>query len=1090
ELLVSSLYVSPFQVSWAVSRSLGGGVTGLTPDPLRRLAWAERLVNGDFGLQLVDGDGSRLAVGSLNAKEPQLDLLLALPGDLQAQLPSGALLALDARALRLGLRQGNDLHFGPPLDGGLFALSAKIQGLHTEAILVTDAALQLVADYSCQLPPAEYYDISNCSGRRTASSCSLQCREAAVPQPGFARPVVKCPSEGGVFSLEGCSAPSCFLPEVPEEFDLQCGASNGPFRAEDCQVQCRSGQVGALALCQQHLSVLELSGCPEAKCLLPADTAGYDVSGCDTGRAVPAYQCLVTCAEGFAPPPGQNVEVSCDEGKTEFRLTGCFQQCVAPEGIAYGGQPSCARPVLPHTDICQAQCAAGYQPSPSELRCERGLLVPAVFECKEANCQAPAVLNATEPSCQEGALLLSGTSCTPSCAQGYRATALELLCLKGQLDPPSFRCEGLPCSAPSSATEEYASPACAEGEEIPHGGLCTARCAPGSSPMPLQLQCAVQQLQPPNFTCGKACDAPTGIPNAQEPTCAEGAVLEHGTFCSPVCGEGFSPLVALDADLQKAMPQLNCWDGAMRPPRFTCAPGVCPAPQGVQDSATPACAEGWNIGSGGQCTSLCQPGFSGTPVALSCNASVFTPGTFSCAPQNCEAPGVVNAETPSCSEGQVIRHGESCTPRCAMGFSASESRLSCRLGTLLPPSFSCSQAALGTEAWTVAAATTEGGAALCAFSGPGGVLVHSVQEQNGVAISAGSQRVALELPALSWFLVAGLNALLVYLRPSTCGTWELALHSVEPGSAPQVSEPATRPSTEGATVTAGAFLQSRTALVLAGREAFLVQPSSPPSISASATFTEGDVAAVAVGAMNGQALIAYVASGCLRSRLVSESLSFSEEQPVHDSEDCTSATSVAVSAFGSGYFLAFGAHSGRLMQGQEDVPMEELRAQDEKELPMPRNCPMELDEAFKIQTRLNATTIAQEEAKKADQEDARCFLKEEGLPFPQTGPEWRLVYRAMGKDVADSKEQMILRAVCDEGISVPVESLQQFPEVYKALMDRIGGPGALAEVKAILQLVLDEPPEGLYNRWVKERLEYYRRVEPSAPTRRLLRSSA
>ena len=39
------------------------------------------------------------------------------------------------------------------------------------------------------------------------------------------------------------------------------------------------------------------------------------------------------------------------------------------------------------------------------------------------------------------------------------------------------------------------------------------------------------------------------------------------------------------------------------------------------------------------------------------------------------------------------------------------------------------------------------------------------------------------------------------------------------------------------------------------------------------------------------------------------------------------------------------------------------------------------------------------------------------------------------QDVADSKEQMILRAVCDERISVPVESLQQFSEVYKALMD-------------------------------------------------------
>ena len=52
---------------------------------------------------------------------------------------------------------------------------------------------------------------------------------------------------------------------------------------------------------------------------------------------------------------------------------------------------------------------------------------------------------------------------------------------------------------------------------------------------------------------------------------------------------------------------------------------------------------------------------------------------------------------------------------------------------------------------------------------------------------------------------------------------------------------------------------------------------------------------------------------------------------------------------------------------------------------------------------------------------------------------------------------------------------------------RAGGGGTrLLQIragKAILQLVLDEPPEGLYNRWEKERLEYYRRVEPSAPLR-------
>ena len=43
------------------------------------------------------------------------------------------------------------------------------------------------------------------------------------------------------------------------------------------------------------------------------------------------------------------------------------------------------------------------------------------------------------------------------------------------------------------------------------------------------------------------------------------------------------------------------------------------------------------------------------------------------------------------------------------------------------------------------------------------------------------------------------------------------------------------------------------------------------------------------------------------------------------------------------------------------------------------------------------------------------------------------------QDVADSKEQMILRAVCDR-ISVPVESLQQFPDVYKATALEAPGP--------------------------------------------------
>ncbi len=34
-----------------------------------------------------------------------------------------------------------------------------------------------------------------------------------------------------------------------------------------------------------------------------------------------------------------------------------------------------------------------------------------------------------------------------------------------------------------------------------------------------------------------------------------------------------------------------------------------------------------------------------------------------------------------------------------------------------------------------------------------------------------------------------------------------------------------------------------------------------------------------------------------------------------------------------------------------------------------------------------------------------------------------------------------------------------------------------------VQLILDEPPESLYNKWANERIEFYKRVEPNAPVR-------
>ena len=301
----------------------------------RRLLWLEKLlVNiGDYGLlfeeMFEESRSMRLAIGHFVDKEPHLDLVTVLETTSRrfAQVPSGALLLGDANGLRFAVREAASLAVGPPLSVNVVDLrSVQVMQLYSEAVLVTPETLQLVADYRCQLPASGHqrYDISNCSGNLEASRCKLACRQdTTVPEEGFAKPQAMCPEEGGIFQLNGCSPPRCFLPaEVPLQFNVSmCSTSpNAPLSEEECALRCRSG-LGASAKCLEHLTTFQLTGCEEVRCRLPAETTGYDVSKCDTATdAVPLHECQVSCAAGFA---AEQLEVFCDEGTTDFRLTGC-----------------------------------------------------------------------------------------------------------------------------------------------------------------------------------------------------------------------------------------------------------------------------------------------------------------------------------------------------------------------------------------------------------------------------------------------------------------------------------------------------------------------------------------------------------------------------------------------------------------------------------------------------------------------------------------------------------------------------------------------------------------------------------------------
>ena len=88
------------------------------------------------------------------------------------------------------------------------------------------------------------------------------------------------------------------------------------------------------------------------------------------------------------------------------------------------------------------------------------------------------------------------------------------------------------------------------------------------------------------------------------------------------------------------------------------------------------------------------------------------------------------------------------------------------------------------------------------------------------------------------------------------------------------------------------------------------------------------------------------------------------------------------------------------------------------------------------------------------QDDVVHFLDANNLGHPQSSLEWRQCYRELGKfvgmkafltntpqvvleipvaDITDAREHMIMRAICDERISLPMEAFKDYPEVYSKI---------------------------------------------------------
>lgn len=202
-------------------------------------------------------------------------------------------------------------------------------------------------------------------------------------------------------------------------------------------------------------------------CLLPQDATGYRLTSCNAALTpLLEEDCIVACDVGFVVE-GLRPMARCAGGV--FQLSGCKAlPCSAPMGIHNAMSPSCVEgAAVEDGEICHSACAAGYQPSISELRCQVGRFDPPDFKCfaeccdadgndgNDTGCVAMEPVNlpcaaplgvglAEDPSCREGHQIARGGSCRSRCQAGYAPDVATLLCDvngSGQFTPPRFHCE-------------------------------------------------------------------------------------------------------------------------------------------------------------------------------------------------------------------------------------------------------------------------------------------------------------------------------------------------------------------------------------------------------------------------------------------------------------------------------------------------------------------------------------------------------------------------------------------------------------------------------------------------------------------------
>eukprot|EP00930_Biecheleria_cincta_P046754 TRINITY_DN32291_c0_g1_i1.p1 TRINITY_DN32291_c0_g1~~TRINITY_DN32291_c0_g1_i1.p1 ORF type:complete len:1952 (+),score=266.76 TRINITY_DN32291_c0_g1_i1:448-6303(+) len=374
----------------------------------------------------------------------------------------------------------------------------------------------------------------HCEGTLHGETCSFNC-----PADTLASGYFRCID--GAFYLQSDLPASVFTGEARCYRRCEALAACNVASLEHgslCDVVCPSGSKPATRQVACRDGEVQPSARPEClSACSSAPTVANTKSLADCAGTSSGHVCWLRCQDGYRPTG----DLICEKGSwsTQRCLAPCSLPVIdnAPTGIL-----ACEGfndgDFLQDGGQCRPKCDEGFTlempQGTSELGCLDGVLSPNTFTCRSSCMKVPLVDFTDTSRLAHCSGTVHGATCELPCRAGYRKTG-DLVCSDGRFSEASCIKE---CSAPPSV--ENAKPIWGCSNKPP-GATCEVTCLDGYSSLPGAGTAVCVDDAWTEVLCEKECSAPVDIYMASTPSCHEGQIVPSGGACSAKCQGDFKP---------------------------------------------------------------------------------------------------------------------------------------------------------------------------------------------------------------------------------------------------------------------------------------------------------------------------------------------------------------------------------------------------------------------------------------------------------------------------------------------------------------------------------------------------------------------